>query len=85
MTNDIEAVVKKIISENCAFEKAKEINLNDNLEDLGINSISFIKIVVSVEKALGIEFDVDHLDHKNFETLQSIIAYIEEKNNRRIS
>lgn len=56
-----------------------EIGLDDNLVSLGLNSITFIKVVVECEKAFDIEFDDEELDYEVFDTLEKICNCIESK------
>lgn len=51
------------------------------LSDLGINSISFIKIIVALEEKFNFEFDDEDLDYEKFEYFSDLCAYI----NNRIS
>ncbi|WP_041700147.1 acyl carrier protein [Clostridium sp. BNL1100] len=49
----------------------------DNLSEVGINSIKFIEIVVELEKEFDVEFDDDELDFRSFTTITSICDYLE--------
>lgn len=60
----------------------KEINIMDNLQNLGMNSLNFVKIVNAIEKVYGIEFDIEKLYPKCFDTLQSLIHYVAGKIDR---
>lgn len=57
----------------------KEINIMDNLRNLGMNSLNFVKIVNAIEKTYDIEFDIERLYPRCFETLQSIVNYVTQK------
>jgi acyl carrier protein len=48
-----------------------------NLTDLGVNSISMLVAVGTIESELGIEFDVDDLTRANFSSVQSIFGLIQ--------
>jgi acyl carrier protein len=77
MVKNVEETVRKIISANCEGKNANEIGLSESLQDLGINSISFIKIVIALEKEFGIEVEDENLNPDDFQTIQSIINYVE--------
>jgi acyl carrier protein len=51
----------------------------ERLKDLGINSISFIKLTVNIELEFGFEFCDEDLDYNKFDTIQSILLYINKK------
>jgi polyketide synthase PksN len=57
----------------------KHLNLHDNLRNLGMNSLIFVKIVNAIEKTYQIEFDFENLYPECFETLQSMIHYVVKK------
>lgn len=76
--NEIFNTLKKIISENIESPTVlNEIELESDLKSSGINSISFIKIVVLIENTFEIEFGDDALNLNKFPTLKSLISYIE--------
>jgi acyl carrier protein len=79
MTENIEAKVREILGAKCESKNADEIGLDENLQDLGINSISFIKLVLALEKEFGIEIDDENLIFEVFQTLRSVINFVEEK------
>lgn len=51
----------------------------DDLTEVGLNSLSFIKLIVEIENGFGIEFEDEDLDHSRFMTLTSLCDYIEFK------
>ena len=50
-----------------------------NFIDVGLDSITFIKIVVALEGEFGFEFDDDMLLITKFPTVQSMVEYVESK------
>lgn len=78
MGKSVESVLKSIISdtfeENSSIE---DIGLDSPLNDIGINSISFIKIVVAIESEFNIEFEDEYLEYSKWNTLNDIISYID--------
>ncbi|AWX56418.1 MULTISPECIES: acyl carrier protein [Brevibacillus] len=49
------------------------------LQDVGINSLGFIRLVVAVENEFGFQFEDDMLNVELFQTIQELITYIEGK------
>lgn len=52
------------------------------LIDLGINSITFIRIIVELESYFNFEFEDEDLDYKNFEYIDDVCRYIANKTER---
>jgi len=50
-----------------------------DLKNIGINSITFIKIIVTIETEFGIEFGDEDLDYNEFPNIQSLVNYVEAK------
>lgn len=68
-----------IISGLMEDETVKErLAQSDDLTQIGINSISFIKLVVELENTFDIEFEDDALDYFKFESLETLCAYVEQ-------
>ena len=76
LNNTIKCKLEKIINEILVTEDVKGIGENDGL---GLNSVQFIQLVVEIEKEFDIEFADDDLNLSNFGSLNSLIAYIENK------
>ena len=78
--NNIEAKIRAIIEENAEMQKDfSHITSDIDLKNIGINSISFIKIVVSIETEFGIEFEDEDLDYNKFPNIKSLVNYVEDK------
>ena len=54
----------------------KKIKEEDQLIDLGINSIDYIKIVLVLESEFGFEFDDEALDMNNISTVRLLYQFI---------
>lgn len=59
--------------------KFGNVTLETALEEVGVDSITFIKIVVALENAFAFDFDAKMLLIKAFPTIQSMIEYVESK------
>lgn len=62
---------------NDVFET--DININTRLEDISIDSITFINIIVTLETIFNFEFDDEMLLITKFPTIKSMIEYVELK------
>ena len=78
--NNIETKIRAIIEENAEMQKDfSHITSDIDLKNIGINSITFIKIVVSIETEFGIEFEDEDLDYNKFPNIKSLVNYVEDK------
>lgn len=57
------------------------VNLDDNMLSYNINSVDFIKIVVSIETEFDFEFHEDDLAMGRFTTFGEIADYVEQRLN----
>lgn len=62
--------------------RRKKIKEEDQLIDLGINSIDYIKIVLVLESEFGFEFDDEALDMNNISNVRLLYQYICKKLNK---
>ena len=67
----LEKVTQKI-NENLGEEK--EITMETSFADLGVDSLSFMEILMQLEDDLGVEID---LDGKKFETVGAFVEFVE--------
>ncbi|WP_018753424.1 phosphopantetheine-binding protein [Paenibacillus sanguinis] len=61
-------------------EQIDELQIEDYLTSIGLNSVSFIKLVVAIENQFDFEFEDEDLNYEVFQTLQDIANYIEKRN-----
>lgn len=77
---DIEMRVVKILKENSTKKDIDESKiLNNDLNDLGINSLSFIKIVVALEEEFNIQFEDTQINFELFGNVKKLASIIEKK------
>lgn len=77
--NENERKLRNLIEKNAGLSTPiSEISSSDDLTAFGVNSISYIKIVVAIEQEFGVEFDEVNLDFSMFKTINSLSEYIEE-------
>jgi acyl carrier protein len=79
-STSIEAKIISIIKDNLNISiPIEQININESLLDLGVNSITFVKIIVTIEAEFEFEFGDDDLNTNRFPTIQSLVSYVESK------
>ena len=57
----------------------RTLSLESSLHDIGIDSISFVQIVVKLEELYGFEFDDEMLSHRSFKTIKQVYKYVLDK------
>ena len=68
-----------IIKENSSYPEVEGyLNENDDLTEIGLDSISFIKIIVALEQNYDIEFDDISLDFSNFDSFNKLCDFVKE-------
>lgn len=79
MVNSIEYRVKEILKRNINNPDEFEARASNNglLSNLGINSLTYIKIVVEIESQFGFEFEDEDLNYEKFKTINDIVCYVE--------
>lgn len=80
MLNDIESKLREIIGE--LYENKidiDKISLYDNLYDMGLTSMMFVRIMVCLESAFSLEFDDEDLDINKFQNFHTLINYLDKK------
>lgn len=77
--NTVEERLKKIIVTTLDLDEGTEVNLDDKLEKIGLNSMSMIQCIVVLEEEFDIEFEDENLDITLFETGRNLLKYITNK------
>lgn len=81
-TSDLTDVQKrafKTILSNINGEQLDNISLDTHFSQIGIDSISFIKVIVDLESEFDFEFDDEMLQFMRFPTIRRMIEYVESK------
>lgn len=75
--NDIE---KDLIEEVAMIlnQEAKQISADDLLHDLGLDSLGFVELLVSIERIFNIKLMNTHLSKEDFSTISSLSKRIYE-------
>lgn len=74
----VESRLLKILKEKLEVSEAVNIKPEHSLQALDINSVSFVKLVVEIEKEFGFEFQDDSIDMNKLSTVRNLIEFIEE-------
>ncbi len=77
----IESKIREIIHDN-DFDLEKpvdEIGLEDDLLDLGLDSVNAIRLIVGIESEFGFEFYDEDLTTDNVSDIQKIISYVKSR------
>lgn len=79
MINNTQMRVIEILKKNITLTDTEIASLSPdtNISQIGINSITFIKLIVALEKEFAIEFEEFYLDYSKFPDIGSISLYIE--------
>ena len=75
---DIQKRVCEVIISNLN-EKVTRISLEMNFNSIGVDSITFIKVVIALEGEFDFEFDDEMLLITRFSTVKSMVEYVESK------
>ena len=67
------------IIQNVISTEAPELDNKIDLGKLQINSINFLKIVVEIEEAFGIEFDDEEINFGLFGNIEEIAQLVDQK------
>lgn len=76
----IEIIANTIVSEYPEIDKStliKQLQSDDDLRQVELNSILYIKAVLQIEERFEVEFDYDKLDYLEMESLSSLCNYID--------
>ena len=74
--NRIKDQIYNIIEENTG--KDESIDLKETFEDIGIGSVTFIKIMVEIEMYYDIELDENYYINDNYANIESFINTLSE-------
>jgi len=78
----IENKIREILSESIQLSKPiEDIGLEEDLTELGMDSITVIKVIIDIESEYGFEVPDEDLAISNFVNLNNIISYIENRKN----
>ncbi|EFM12157.1 phosphopantetheine-binding protein [Paenibacillus curdlanolyticus YK9] len=58
---------------------SQTLDENESLQSLGLDSVKLINLVIMIEKQYAVMFDDSELLNENFDTLNKIMAKIDEK------
>lgn len=73
----MEDALRKILKQTVGEEAAKAA-LDEDLRELGLDSIAFIKMVLAIEETFGKEISFEHLLLDAMNTIQKILKVVQE-------
>ncbi|EPR10458.1 non-ribosomal peptide synthetase [Ruminiclostridium papyrosolvens] len=77
-SEDIELKIKEMIRDTVdGITAIEQIDVNNQLTEVGINSITYIKIVVLIEGQFNFEFGEAELNNGRFSIIKELIDYVE--------
>jgi len=78
---ELKEKIRKFIEANLVvFEDEAEFTDSDNIFEMGfVNSLFAMKLVSFIEQEFGIEVDNEDLEISNFNSVDRIVGYIENK------
>ena len=77
---EIEKQIREILKDDAELIKPVEkIELDESLLSLGIDSISIIKVILSIEEKFSFTFSDEDLTVDNFINIERIIGYVRDK------
>ncbi len=75
----MENIIRRALADVLNIENISEISQQDNLENVGLDSINFVMLIVTLEDVLDIQISENKLEYKNFQTIEKILKVIEEQ------
>lgn len=73
MNKKVDDVKKIFLQSSFAHDQnIKKIGESDDIFDMGMDSLSFVSLIVAIEKKFDITFNIDDLSYKNLNTLKKI-------------
>lgn len=75
-------IIKKILENKLGDElliSVDKIDKNDNLFNLGLDSLNVIKLIIGIEEELNIKFYDKDIDSENWKNIENINKLIEER------
>jgi acyl carrier protein len=67
-------MLKEILEED--GDQLDHIGPDDDLSAFGVNSMTFIRLVLALEMEFGVSWDDDDLQYQNFLTINNIVHYV---------
>ncbi|MHB8061202.1 MAG: phosphopantetheine-binding protein [Ruminiclostridium sp.] len=78
MLDEIEVNLRTILQNEVKLkEKIENISSESNLSDLGLNSVSIIKVIIAIEKHYNFDFEIEDLRQENMSSISNLAKVIE--------
>lgn len=72
--NDVNKTIINLINEK--IERGEKITKDSKLTDIGIDSISYMEVIVEIEEKYGFKFEDDKLSFKEISTVGELAEYV---------
>ncbi|MVP01215.1 acyl carrier protein [Paenibacillus lutrae] len=80
--DELKERIINLLKENLGnAEELDQLGPDDDLSVLGVNSMTFIKLVIATEMEFGVTWKDEDLDFRNFMTVNTIMNYISSSSN----
>ncbi|WP_068774893.1 acyl carrier protein [Paenibacillus sp. FJAT-26967] len=80
--DELKERIINLLKENLGnAEELDQLGPDDDLSVLGVNSMTFIKLVIATEMEFGVTWKDEDLDFRNFMTVNNIMNYISSSSN----
>ncbi|ACL75347.1 phosphopantetheine-binding protein [Ruminiclostridium cellulolyticum] len=76
------ARIRELLKETMEMEgDIDTVSPDEDLTNIGMNSVSFIQVIVAFEEEFEIQFEEEDLDIEHFRTINSILEFLKTKTN----
>jgi len=80
MLNNLESKIREILAEIIDLQiPVSQIGIYDELKNFGVDSISYIKMLVALEEEFSFETDDDFLAYNSLPNITAITEYVKSK------
>lgn len=80
--SELEQKVRQVLEQNGSLHiSVDKVSVKDILKDYGLNSIRYMSIIIDLENAFQIKFDVSDITTENFISIEKIIEIIQKYQN----
>lgn len=73
IADNVKQVISKHVDIVVDIDKMKD---EVRLDEIGVNSINFIRMIIELETQYDIQFDIDMLGVNNFEIVGNLVHYV---------
>lgn len=71
-----EEVLLELFHEALKEKEVINVKMDDDLQAIGINSVTYVKFIILIEEEFDIEFEIEDISFKEHNTFRKIIEVI---------